>query len=58
MEVNFANLICFVIGGATGSVLTIGIQFIFKIRVSSNNVSQAGNVIGGDNAGRDITKIK
>ena len=52
-------LFVFAFGMGAGALVTISIQFAFKVIIKSDNSyksTQKGNIVNGDQAGRDVLK--
>lgn len=54
MDGNTVKIVLAAIAAAVG--LSVVVRIIVKIRNNSTNTSQSGNIVTGDQAGRDIKK--
>lgn len=54
MDANTVKIILAVIAAAVG--VTVVVRIIVKTRSDSTKTKQSGNIVGGDQAGRDIKK--
>ena len=54
MDANFVKIVLAVIAAAVG--LTVVVRIVIKSRSNTTKTKQSGNIVGGDQAGRDIKK--
>jgi hypothetical protein len=56
MDITCRDIIAAVVGLLSGITVTVGYYSVKKVKVDSTKTKQSGNIVGGDQAGRDIKK--
>lgn len=56
MDITCRDIIAAVVGLLSGITITVSYYSVKKTKVDSTKTKQSGNIVGGDQAGRDIKK--